>query len=90
MGSRKDVEFILSYLDDLEKTTLEAKATTRFATGEVVAQSNNHAVLMTTWLQACGSAVATALRPKYGKFYGFEHSVPSNAEMIVLESISYR
>jgi len=29
------------------------------------------------------------LRPTYGKFYGFEYTIPSNAEMVALDLSEY-
>lgn len=32
----------------------------------------------------------TALRPKYGHFYGFEDATPPNAEMVAWTMFEYR
>lgn len=67
-----------------------ATGAAKFATGDEVAKVNNHAYLMTQWLNDCATRTADELRPKYGKYYGFESSVPANAEMLILSAVSFR
>jgi hypothetical protein len=51
---------------------------------------NNHAELMVPWVASLGAKVADIMRPEYGHFYGFEFSVPANAEMLAMSAVSYR
>jgi hypothetical protein len=45
---------------------------------------------MALWLIAVTTRATDELRPKYGKFYGFEITAPTNAEMVALSMVSYR
>jgi hypothetical protein len=45
---------------------------------------------MTRWLTAVTTRATDELRPKYGKFYGFEITATANAEMVALSMVSYR
>lgn len=90
VGSKQDIVFVNKYLDDLEKAVAEAKGKAQFGVGINLQDFNNHAALMAPWLDTVCKVVAEILRPVYGKFYGFELSVLANAQMVILESISYR
>ncbi|PVH84297.1 exported Zn-dependent hydrolase [Cadophora sp. DSE1049] len=90
VGGKEDIAFIKQYLDDLDAAVAEGMKTVKFGMVEDAKQYNNHAALMVPWLGKLGEHVVGLLRPKYGKFYGFEFSVPSHAEMVALSAISYR
>lgn len=90
VGSKQDIEFYNQYLDDLEAAVTKAKEVAVFGMGVDFKTVNNHADLMTTWMDQIGAATTGIMRPKYGKFYGFEISVPANSIMVLLEGISYR
>ena len=42
------------------------------------------------WLKAVAKNTTDSLRPKYGKYYGFEDAMPRNAEMVAMAMFSYR
>lgn len=91
VGSKEDIRFHNTFLDDLEAAVGRAMASTKF--GEVVddmTKYNNHAVLMALWLTAVTTRATDELRPKYGELYGFEITAPANAEMVALSMVSYR
>ena len=91
VGSKEDIRFHNTFLDDLEAAVGSTMASTKF--GEVVddiTKYNNHAVLMALWLTAVTTRATDELRPKYGKLYGFEITAPANAEMVALSMVSYR
>ena len=90
IGSKDDIRFYNTFLDDLEEAVGKGMGLAKFAEGDELEQYNNHAVLMDMWMSSVGTIVADELRPKYGKFYGFEVSVPANSEMVVHSMISYR
>lgn len=90
VGSKDDIRFYNTFLDDLDAAVGKAMATTQFADVVDMTKHNNHAALMVPWLNAVTTKATDELRPKYGEFYGFEISTPANAEMVALEMVSYR
>ena len=90
VGSKEDIRFINTFLDDLEAAVAHAMASTNFGDVVDVTKHNNHAALMVAWLATITTKAMDELRPQYGKFYGFEISTPANAEMVALSMISYR
>ncbi len=90
VGSKDDIRFYDAFLADLEAAVANALATTKFAEGPDLDRSDNHAALMVTWMSEVTSRATDELRPKYGKFYGFEVTTPANAEMVADSMIAYR
>jgi glyoxylase-like metal-dependent hydrolase (beta-lactamase superfamily II) len=90
VGSKDDVRFINAFLDDLEGAVAKAMATTKFAEVVDITQYNNHAALMIPWVTAIATSATDEMRPKYGKYYGFEVTVPANVEMVAESMIYYR
>lgn len=90
IGSKADIRFYTRFLDDLDDAVATAMTKAQFADGASLAEHDNHAVLMVEWMSQVTGLATDALRPKYGKLYGFEISTPDNAEMIVESMISYR
>ncbi|WP_405952901.1 MBL fold metallo-hydrolase [Streptomyces prunicolor] len=91
VGSKDDIRFHNVFLDDLEAAVGGAMASTQFGTVvDDLTKFNNHAALMDLWLKAVTAKATDQLRPKYGKYYGFEITTPANAEMVTLSMVSYR
>jgi glyoxylase-like metal-dependent hydrolase (beta-lactamase superfamily II) len=90
VGGKEDVAFVQKYLDDLDIAVAEASKIVKFGGVENIAEYNNHAALMVPWLASLSAKVTDIMRPEYGQYYGFEFSVPANAEMVALSAISYR
>lgn len=90
VGSRDDLRFYNAFLDDLEAAVANAMATVKFADVADITKYNNHAEVMLPWITTITTKATDELRPKYGKFYGFEVSTPANAEMVALSMVSYR
>lgn len=90
VGGKEDVVFYNKYLDDLEAAVSEAMKSTQFGAPDPNNPVNNHAAMMMPWLGKITSKAADIMRPIYGKYYGFEFSVPANAEMVSLSAVSYR
>jgi glyoxylase-like metal-dependent hydrolase (beta-lactamase superfamily II) len=90
VGSKDDIRFYNTFLDDIEAAVGKAMAVSKFAEGEDLEKYDNHAILMVMWLDQVTGMVTDELRPKYGKFYGFEISTPANAEKITQSMIAYR
>ena len=65
-------------------------ATVKFADVADITKYNNHTEVMLPWITTITTKATDELRPKYGKFYGFEVSTPANAEMVALSMVSYR
>ena len=91
VGYRDDIEFYLTYLDDIEAAVGEAFANLARDTGlEHPEAINNHAAYTSTWMSALGQYVTDVLRPTYGDYYGFEYSTPTNAQMVAWFLMMYR
>lgn len=91
IGSREDVTFYNTFLDDLEAAVGQALGEVQFTDGvEDPASVNAHTAFLTTWVPAVGARATEILRPKYGEFYGFEYATPKNAELVALAFFSYR
>jgi glyoxylase-like metal-dependent hydrolase (beta-lactamase superfamily II) len=90
VGSKDDIRFINTFLDDFEAAVGKAMATTQFADVVDITKYNNHAALMIPWVNHIASTATEELRPKYGKYYGFDVTVPANVEMAAESMIYYR
>ena len=89
VGRRGDVDFLLQYMDDIEEAV--ESATSRIDWSAVLADgSNNHEALMHAMYVQLGELVKDQLRPRYGDYYGFEASVPYQAQAVALALEAYR
>lgn len=82
IGSKQDVEFQLMFLDDLCRSTLEARQQEPF-TEHMNPAANNHAAFSRSQREAITTRVIEAMRPKYGRMYGFDASMPANVELAI-------
>ena len=62
----------------------------KFGEGVDMSKVNAHTVFLTTYFSNVSTKATEALRPKYGRYYGFEYSTPRNAEMVAISLFSYR
>ena len=90
IGSKDDIRFINTFLDDFEAAVGKAMATVKFADVVDITKYNNHAALMVPWLTAISTTATEELRPQYGQYYGFDVTVPANVEMAAESMIYYR
>lgn len=90
VGSKDDIRFYNGYLDDLESAVGDAMVRAKFVEGADLAGIDNHAALMASWMSDLTSIATETMRPRYGRFYGFDVSTPTLAEMVVHSLISYR
>ena len=92
VGSRDDIAFYLTYLDDIEAAVAEALANVPVGTAGIENPEavNSHAAYIATWIPALGRYATDLLRPTYGDYYGFEYSTPKNAEMVAWFLYAYR
>ena len=90
VGSKQDYDFYLRFLSDLEKSTAKAITNTPWGVNVDPVKVNNHAAYMVEWHKAIDKKVTDELRPLYGKYYGFEYTVPYNTDMVLLKLTEYR
>ena len=91
VGSHDDVEFYLTFLDDLEAAVGEAFGNVSRGAGiENPEAINTHAAFFSSWITALGRYATDVLRPTYGDYYGFEYTTPRNAEMVAWVMYAYR
>lgn len=89
VGSKADIAFMQTYVADLRAAVSQALQSVD-AGRYFNAKMNNHQAAAHQWNQAMAQQATNALRPKYGKFYGFEASVPHQADMMIEAVGSYR
>ncbi len=90
VGSKDDYKFYFRFLTDLEKATKLAMKNTPWGTNIDPKKVNNHAAYMVAWRKVVSQKVTDSLRSDYGKYYGFEYSVPYNVDMVALSVSEYR
>ncbi|MCA0044589.1 MBL fold metallo-hydrolase [Celeribacter litoreus] len=91
VGSRADVEFYQTFLDDLEAAVGQALGNVPWGAGiEAPEELNAHTAYLSAWIAEVGKYATDVLRPKYGEYYGFEYSTPKNAELVGMYMFSYR
>ena len=89
IGSRADITFMQTYLKDLEAAV--AMGLQKVSTGDYFKpEFNNHQASAAAWTNATAEYAVNQLRPKYGNYYGFEASVPKQAEMVIDAMTSYK
>jgi glyoxylase-like metal-dependent hydrolase (beta-lactamase superfamily II) len=82
IGSKEDFEFELAFLEDLRQATLRARQEEPFAK-HMTPTENNHAAFARSQRDAIIRRVTEELRPKYGKMYGYDASMPYNVELAI-------
>jgi glyoxylase-like metal-dependent hydrolase (beta-lactamase superfamily II) len=91
VGYKSDVAFYLTFLADLEAAVAKAMGETQFGSGVANAASlNAHTAFLPAWYGQIAARATEALRPKYGRLYGFDYATPPNAEMVAAYLMSYR
>ncbi len=90
VGSKDDISFYRTFLADLKQAVGKALGEVPWGTGVDASKVNAHTPFLPAWLEAVGKNAVATLRPKYGKYYGFESAMPRNAEMVAMSMFSYR
>ena len=90
IGSKADIEFYREFLGDFKAAVGKALGEIQFGSGVDASQLNAHTAFLPAWLDLVAESVTDALRPKYGKYYGFEYATPSNARMAAMSMFSYQ
>lgn len=89
VGNRSDIAFNQAYLADLQQAV--GKALESVDAGKYFnAKMNNHQAAAHRWSEAVAREATRSLRAKYGKYYGFEASVPHQAHLVIEALTSYR
>ncbi|MED1788370.1 MBL fold metallo-hydrolase [Brevibacillus laterosporus] len=89
IGEKKDFDFDLTFIKDLKKAVADAMESQKFS-DFVDPSKGAHTAFLPSWLNAVSKQSTDTLRPKYGKYYGFDYATPSNAEMVAEWMFSYR
>lgn len=90
VGSQADVEFYREFVGDLKKAVGKAMGTVSWGVGVDASKVNAHTPYLPAWLNEVSKQATAELRPKYGKFYGFEAATLRNAEMVAIAFFDYR
>ncbi|MEO7425678.1 MAG: MBL fold metallo-hydrolase [Fibrobacteria bacterium] len=90
VGSRADVEFYRLFLADLKAAVGKAVKEIPWGVGVDASKANAHTPFLPAWMNAVARQATDQLRPKYGKYYGFEAGMPRNAEMVAEAMTAYR
>lgn len=90
IGSKAGIEFYKEFLADFNAAVGKALGEIAFGSGVDPATINSHTIYLPTWLDLIAENVTEALRPKYGKYYGFEDGTPSNARMAAISMFFYQ
>lgn len=90
VGSKEDYKFYFKFLTDLENATAAAMKSTSWGVNIDPEKVNNHAAYLIAWRTEVAKKATATLRPSYGKYYGFEYSVPYNASMVALSLSEYK
>lgn len=90
IGSHDDFSFHLQFIADLKAAVAKAMGEVPFGFGVEMDKINAHTVMLPTWYDEIARKATEALRPKYGKFYGYETATPTTAQMIAEYLYSYR
>ncbi|WP_308209034.1 MBL fold metallo-hydrolase [Actinoallomurus purpureus] len=89
VGSRADVQFELGYYTDIRDAVTQAfKA--HPITDFIDPSQGAHSAWFPSQLAAVAKDAVDLLRPKYGQYYGFEASAPSNAELAAFTVFAFR
>lgn len=89
IGSRADIDFDLAFIADLKTAIGESMGRHPF-TEFVDPSASAHTGFLANFFATIAREATDALRPKYGKMYGFEEATPPNAEMAAWTVFEYR
>jgi glyoxylase-like metal-dependent hydrolase (beta-lactamase superfamily II) len=89
IGSRADIDFQLAFIADLKAAIGQAMGAHPFS-DFVDPKADAHTGFLSNFFATISREATNALRPKYGRLYGFEHATPPNAEMVAWTMFEYR
>ena len=89
IGSRADIDFQLAFITDLKAAIGKAMGDHPF-TDFVDPAASAHTGFLSKFFSTIATEATDALRPKYGRMYGFEDATPPNAEMVAWTMFEYR
>lgn len=89
IGDRSDIDFQLAFIADLKAAVGEAIGANPFS-NFVDPSASAHTGFLASWSGTIAKVATDALRPKYGKLYGYEEATLPNAEMVAWAVFEYR
>ena len=89
IGTRADIDFEFAFLAEMKAAVGAAIAAHPFS-DFVDPAADNHTGFLPAWSSTIAREATDALRPKYGKVYGFEEATFPNAEMVTWAVFEYR
>lgn len=89
IGSRADVHFELGYYRDIRDAVTQAFTAHPFR-DFIDPSQGAHSAWFPAQLAAVAKDAVDLMRPKYGQYYGFEASAPSNAELAAFTVFAFR
>lgn len=89
IGTREDIDFDLAFIADLKAAIGKAMADHPF-TDFVDPSASAHTGFLANFFSTISREAVDALRPRYGRLYGFEEATPPNAEMVAWTMFEYR
>ena len=89
IGTREDIDFEFAFLADLKGAVGDAIAAHPFS-DFVDPSAGTHTGFLPKWSTTIAREATDAIRPKYGKLYGFEEATLPNAEMVTWAMYEYR
>jgi glyoxylase-like metal-dependent hydrolase (beta-lactamase superfamily II) len=89
IGTREDIDFDLAFIADLKAAIGKAMADHPF-TDFVDPSASAHTGFLADFFSTISREATDALRPTYGRIYGFEEATPPNAEMVAWTMFEYR
>lgn len=90
VGGKEDFTFTLQFSNDAKQATAQASQEVSWGDYLNPRNGNNHAAYTGRYSEDVIKRATDKLQPKYGKFYGFESSVPGNVAMVLHTLSAYR
>jgi glyoxylase-like metal-dependent hydrolase (beta-lactamase superfamily II) len=89
LGTRDDIDFEFAFIADMKAAIGDAMAANPFS-DFVDPNTDAHTSFLSNFFTTVSREATDALRPKYGKYFGFEYATPPNAEMVAWTLFEYR
>ncbi len=89
LGTRDDIDFEFAFLADLKTAIGDAMAAHPFS-DFVDPGTDAHTSFLANFFGTVSEEATEALRPKYGRYYGFDYATQPNAEMVAWTMFEYR
>jgi glyoxylase-like metal-dependent hydrolase (beta-lactamase superfamily II) len=90
VGTKQDFEFQLQFDSDLRQAIMAARQAEPFGKYMNPPPGNSHAHITEAWREAVKKRATESLHGKYGQLYGYDASMPMNAELVLRALGSYQ